>query len=395
MLKLALRCALFGLVTCGFFDFSEVDDPFAMLWNSHVGQKLRECSVDGNTKGTCMDKSACLQSGGKPIFSKCPFFKTCCSYSDKNNCVGESNAKQGHFESGKVATNLTDCRYTINLKNRNVCQVRLDFEELVLAPTVKVDSTAGEQFMCTDDYLKISPSYYGIPILCGPNTNQHVYVHFNLTERPDQAVTIEIHLKNRVDYPKLVVPSWKIKFTQLECPLKRPKFDPATYGEVGHINNDFNLLAPHGAIQYFPDSSGNLSSFGYTGTDNYVMPLYYAIAFRRPASTCGVKFSNVNIAAASGMDATVKVCYHYLFVPEATAITISARSNSLSLLGASVAEDYGDHFCGTISNSDILSAPPGPFYIHFKATSVLTAVNNIYPSDTTGFSMNYEITSCS
>ncbi|KAH1006452.1 hypothetical protein HUJ05_007187 [Dendroctonus ponderosae] len=37
-------------------------------------------------------------------------------------------------------------------------------------------------------------------------------------------------------------------------------------------------------------------------------------------------------------------------------------------------------------------APPGPFYIHFKATSVLTAVNNVYPSDTTGFSMNYEIT---
>lgn len=136
---------------------------------------------------------------------------------------------------------------------------------MVLAPPVQFKSTdpAGtsvQQFLCTDDFLSISPHYYGIPTLCGLNTKQHgqfvdrilpkfhhftpvsVYVHFNVSERPELTVTIDIHLKNRVDHPDLVVPSWTIKFTQLECPLKRPKFDPALYGEIGHINSDFNLL---------------------------------------------------------------------------------------------------------------------------------------------------------
>lgn len=69
-----------------------------------------------------------------------------------------------------------------------------------------------------------------------------VYIHINQSTDPNSAVNIDINLANRLNNANLPTPSWKIKFTQLECPLKRHKFDLAKFGETENVNNDFNVL---------------------------------------------------------------------------------------------------------------------------------------------------------
>lgn len=71
-----------------------------------------------------------------------------------------------------------------------------------------------------------------------------VYVHVNQSSDALVGVTIDITLADRLNSINqyLPQPKWKIKFTQLECPMKRHKFDLAQYAEVENINNDFYSL---------------------------------------------------------------------------------------------------------------------------------------------------------
>lgn len=71
-----------------------------------------------------------------------------------------------------------------------------------------------------------------------------VYIHVNQSSDALLGVTIDITLADRLNSINqyLPQPKWKIKFTQLECPMKRHKFDLAQYAEVENINNDFYSL---------------------------------------------------------------------------------------------------------------------------------------------------------
>lgn len=138
---------------------------------------------------------------------------------------------------------------------------------MVLAPAILLAQTTAnnvdEVFKCANDSLSITPNHYGVPILCGNNTRQHckslfykhyscsaiiflltVYVHVNQSSDALLGVTIDITLADRLNFNNqyLPQPKWKIKFTQLECPMKRHKFDLAQYSEVENINNDFYSL---------------------------------------------------------------------------------------------------------------------------------------------------------
>ncbi|XP_050297270.1 uncharacterized protein LOC126736780 [Anthonomus grandis grandis] len=382
MLSFLVFFVSFSFVRAGFFDLTDVEDPLALLWNLPVHQKITQCIIDTNRYGTCMDKPRCLLTGGTPS-GKCGPLFTCCSYD--TDCVKTSDKKQGHFESRNLNTAVTNCKYTIRLRSKNVCQVRLDFEEFYLAPaTLTRSSTESDVsiYKCVNDALKIDPDTYGVPVLCGNNTRQHLYIHFNTPTEPRSTVNLDINIANRlsVDYKDLQKPSWKIKFTQLECPMKRHKFDFSKYAEIEHINEDFSSLAPQGAIQYFTETHGEIRSFGLDTTaplkseeaTSYPYSEHYSIAFKRPNNVCGIKFTATYFNV---LRSDKDVCYHYLYIPEYFSET------SLSSAGA------GTVCSGT--DQPFYSLVPGPFYVNFKS---MDTSQYVAPTlENRGFILNYEL----
>ncbi|XP_030757708.1 uncharacterized protein LOC115883484 [Sitophilus oryzae] len=348
---------------------------------SEKHKPFAQCKIDDSRTGILMEELKCKLTGGTP-HKHYGFLFTCCNY--ENNCIKSTDKRSDYFDSINLNPAVTQCKYTIKLRNRNVCQVRLDFEELVLAGTTAVtlpSETNKQVYLCTTDELRVGPSFYGIPLLCGNNSNQHVYVHVNQSDDHVNAITLEINMANRLTTLNLLKPSWKIKFTQLECPLKKHRFDISKFSDIDEIANDFSLLAPQGVIQYFRGHSGEIRSFGYNDTTtssylSYPYSEYYAIGFHRPNYVCGIKFTPVYLNLYK--DSTG--CVHYLYIPEL--VYGDSSKNSVSSTGG---------VCSADTSTIFYSFVPGPFYIHFKAIGTTADTK---PTQNQGFVIKYELITC-
>jgi hypothetical protein len=189
-----------------------------------------------------------------------------------------TRAKVSYFTSGQDFQ--PDRQFTVEALNDNICQMRLDFEQFELSPAVErlgpSTTTTLYTTVCSVDYMIVTPDNYNVSRpFCGNNNGQHVYVHLH----SQRTVTLHVRLYNRAISQDNVVarPQWRIKITQLECPGPLNFF---TRHKNFNAENDFNLLAPEGALQYFTAPSGRIRSFGYASS-SYISGLGYGIAFKR------------------------------------------------------------------------------------------------------------------
>ncbi|CAH1110912.1 unnamed protein product [Psylliodes chrysocephalus] len=346
------------------FDFTDVDDPLNTVFsqNEKIQLKVTECKA--NTKsglkyGTCVPYGTCLLSKGAPN-GFCGLLQTCCIY--ENTCGKTSNAKVSYFEESEVPTGTTHCDYIIQLRNKNICQVRLDFIKFNLAPaTLTLPQYATYKvYKCVNDIFRVSPNHYNIPDLCGNNDKQHVYIHINQTDGVTKGIQLQMTLSNRNYNSQLFSPSWRIKITQLECPGKR---EGINFGENKDVIEDYPSLAPLGALQYFTEPTGYIKSFGFDGSVtnqlSYTYGQEYAIAFKREIGVCGIKFSPDYVYLPyqnpSGAYYTDSNCKHYLFVPELYFDNKNSYSNALvSKVCLSEPETFRSY-------------APGPFYLYFNS----------------------------
>ncbi|KAJ8960133.1 hypothetical protein NQ318_003852 [Aromia moschata] len=361
------------LVECaygGFFDLTDVEDPLALLWNPRQPeQRLTECKAQtesGIKYGVCTPYSNCLLSRGRPngIF--------------ENTCGKTSDTKVAYFEGSDVQTGATPCTYTVKLKNTNICQVRLDFVKFNLAPaTLTTTSTHTPSYKCINDILRIQPNHYNIPDLCGNNDKQHVYVHVNQSDGVTKGVHLDITLADRLLNRYLPSPSWKIKVTQLECPGYRTGFDITSNDYI----QDFPLLAPSGAIQYFTEPSGYIKSFGFDGSvarQSYTYGQKYAVAFQRGVKICGIKFipEQIYLPHDGIRYYGDENCKHYLFVPDLSFDNSSPTVHNLK-----------NRVCLT-EVEEFRSYAPGPLFVHFNS------MKSDFITDETlqqGFNIRYEL----
>ncbi|KAJ8980138.1 hypothetical protein NQ317_014632, partial [Molorchus minor] len=250
---------------------------------------LTECQTEtqsGIKHGVCTPHTNCLLAKGTPN-GFCGLFATCCII--ENTCGKSSSTKVTYFEGSDVQAGKTSCSYMVKFKNSNVCQIRLDFVKFNLAPATIAHSVSKNApgYKCMNDRLKIQPNYYNIPDLCGNNDKQHVYIHVNQSDGVTKGVHLEVSIADRTTNSQLPSPSWKIKITQLECPGYKSGFNLPSDDYI----QDFPLLAPLGAIQYFTDKTGYIKSFGFDGSvpqQSYTYGQKYAIAFKRDIKTCGI-----------------------------------------------------------------------------------------------------------
>ncbi|XP_017770277.1 PREDICTED: uncharacterized protein LOC108558006 [Nicrophorus vespilloides] len=249
-------------------------------------------------EGTCYLATECEQMNGIAMgncadgHGVCCVFKGSCGGVGSNNCTYfESPGYPNYFpENGGVVVppettttnpntpdprltflvrqgradddlaNALSCIYKVYKSSDNIKQMRIDFIDLELkGPTNGV---------CVDEKLVISGSGLNtmVPILCGYNTGQHIYVDVESLSGPLQIAVLANNIERK---------RYKMKICQ---------YDDSCSGLMS-------------CLQYYTGISGVISSFNYEkaatfsrSDPQYLNNLNYAICIKREPGYCTVTY---------------------------------------------------------------------------------------------------------
>lgn len=152
----------------------------------------------------------------------------------------------------------------------SICQLRIDFRSLSLAPP------SGDGY-CLTDSLQITGGASRVPIICGENSGQHVYVDFN-GEAP---IMISVATSPSYTFNR----QWQLQIAQLAC--RSP------------------TQAPSGCLQYYLEDSGTVQNFNYASAPSPLLNSLgtpgtrqianhqYGICVRMAANKCSITWSQV------------------------------------------------------------------------------------------------------
>nr|NP_001287405.1 uncharacterized protein Dmel_CG14280, isoform B [Drosophila melanogaster]NP_650797.1 uncharacterized protein Dmel_CG14280, isoform A [Drosophila melanogaster]AAF55656.1 uncharacterized protein Dmel_CG14280, isoform A [Drosophila melanogaster]AHN57404.1 uncharacterized protein Dmel_CG14280, isoform B [Drosophila melanogaster] len=226
-----------------------------------------KCSVSmgdiRSMEGVCYHEFECKSLGGIPTESCAEGVGVCCVF--VNGCGDVTSQQILYFESPNYPNAVREmmiCVLIINVK-KGVQQLRLDFQMFELSRPSNGD--------CVDDQFIVSGhnTNFQIPILCGINTGQHIYIHVG--DSNEGKVYLSVFMKVSGGGR-----SFNIKVTQVD-----------------------DNLAPNNCLQYFHDAEGVIKSFNYDTdgsiVDNreatYFNNLNYAICLARLKNVCSVAYN--------------------------------------------------------------------------------------------------------
>ncbi|CAG4942041.1 unnamed protein product [Colias eurytheme] len=336
-----------------------------------------DCSSTNTMNGTCLARRECNNLNGT-ITGMCASRRgRCCVVS--RSCGSNTNVNNTYFTSPGYPSAYAGgqaCNIIVNRCNSNICQLRLDFLDLVLA---QPDGDG----VCSTDSLTITGGNTIVPVLCGDNTGQTIFVDFN----GDAAITITIAATLSTTFSR----RWNIRLTQLGC--------------------DCPGLAPNGCLQYYTGTTGTISSFNYGSAANSVLSaslvtgtrqlanLNYGICIRMEAGYCGIQYSQ---AAGDQFSFTVTGD-----VEGADGTVLGTTVGSIN--GAACTTDFviipnpivvatnvavgADRFCGLGFTTVSTSLKPFVVYVVTNANEGATATT---PPDVAnrGFSLAYSQIAC-
>ncbi|ALC46982.1 CG14280 [Drosophila busckii] len=226
-----------------------------------------KCSVSmgdiRTMEGVCYHEFECKSLGGIPTESCAEGVGACCIF--VNGCGDVTSQQTVYFESPNYPQPVREmmiCVLIINVK-KGVQQLRLDFQMFELSRPTNGD--------CLDDQFIISGhnANFRIPIICGINTGQHIYVHVGDSNEPKVYLSVFVKVSSGAR-------SFNIKVSQLE-----------------------DNLAPDNCLQYFNAGEGIIKSFNYdvdgSIVDNreatYLNNLNYAICLARSKNVCSMIYN--------------------------------------------------------------------------------------------------------
>ncbi|XP_050540075.1 uncharacterized protein LOC126904832 [Daktulosphaira vitifoliae] len=401
-------------------------------WNILDGTK-RNCMGLNGRSGVCTTQEKCTEINGKTV-GRCFPFDTCCS-APLNSCGGYSGSSTIYFQNPE--TFQQSCTYKVNIK-KNVCQLRIDFERFSLSqPTTSNNSTA---YQCdTDQFTLISSdnTKLNIPILCGENSGQHVYVplesktildsstinNINIYNRVKSQITLKFQLTARDEDSTDSEPTWKLKISQIECQpnsmnwwkikdMARQVWDWEDEDDKD-ITTPKYALAPEGCLQYFTEKTGTIESFNYNkGLGHYTGGLNYAICFKRASDTCGIRLKPVKFQLAYNSkqyNSVDRDCDTAVTTQDVTteSITTDAAQIMRRLRRAVTVSDdgvhndyllipdgktstgiYGSKFCDSgLNGSGVIAKAHGPIAISFVSDDIIDPDEDVEK----GFKINYSL----
>ncbi|XP_041986179.1 uncharacterized protein LOC121738282 [Aricia agestis] len=228
-----------------------------------------DCSSTNTMTGTCLARRECNNLNGT-ITGTCASRRgRCCIVS--RSCGSTTNVNNTYFTSPGYPSAYAGgqaCTIIVNRCNNNICQLRIDFLDMVLA---QPDGDG----VCSTDSITITGGNTIVPTLCGDNTGQTLFVDFN----GNAAITITVTATLATTFSR----RWNLRLIQLGC--------------------DCPGIAPNGCLQYYTGTSGTITSFNYgtaantalsaslvTGT-RQIANLNYGICIRMEAGYCTIQYA--------------------------------------------------------------------------------------------------------
>jgi len=257
--------------------------------------KFKNEPCEGGTRnGTCFTKQECEDQGGTDSGSCADGFGVCCSIVLEES--GSTSLNQSYMVQTSTTTPTTGTRqYTICPCSTDVCRIRFDFTQFMIAPPYRptpvapdwlasgVTSMAEQAFAtgdCTTDSFSISGPNGGTPIICGNNDGQHMIVDTD----GSSCVTVNFAIGGGAD-----TRNWDIMTTQYRC------------GEEAG--------GPPGCLQWNMAAQGDVRSFNFprqargAAVSDDVVHLssqHYSICIRRPTGTTSICYIPCTYVAMDG-----------------------------------------------------------------------------------------------
>jgi len=319
------------------------------------------CSGENGDTGTCLSDRDCAGKGGNSINTCANGGLVCCSF--KFTCGSTTNQNETIFvnQAYPRGENGTDtCQVTIE-KQAGVCQLRLDFEEFTLAQP-------DEHGLCTTDSFMVRTTVgERLPILCGENGGQHIYIDMGRGSANPVVLSV-------VSNGDRVTRKWKIKINMIPC-------------------NNLDM-APSGCLQYFRSPSALVKSFNYAkerieDKARYLSNLRYTACIRVEENFCAIKWETENEESFSFGAPKNKTVDGQAMVLESASGEWCSTDDFIgidqgSLDGVGPGED---RFCGTrLLDSNVIISRSKPFQLKVRSDhdQSLNAASN-----QRGFSLRY------
>jgi len=349
MIKLTIIGVLVGLC-------SPVPSPIGSLFTV-VQFPNAVCTTEDSLVGTCVTSSECTTMGGTSSGQCAAGFGVCCLITDdtcgSNVDVSNNNTyirNPSYPSTYPTSTSAVTCSFKISKVNSDICQLRLDFQTLVLGQTA-ADGT------CTDslDVTLSAESSVSTtnPSLCGTVSGQHMYLDLGATSTTSATITVSLAASSSSA-------KWNVLTRQIPC--------------------DETYAAPTDCTQYLTGITGSLSTYGYNDgatTIENLKSLNYKVCIRREEGYCSIRHTacsstSFDLSAIDNADTAPGVrgagCYKdFIGIPAG------------SLDGEGVTYD---RYCGgaltytspiTTPQAIISKSVPFEVYVHTDDTAVASA----------------------
>jgi len=216
--------------------------------------------------GTCYSSTECQDKSGQAAGGCAAGFGICCVFVyEAGGTLNQNCSYIRNPNYPNAATDTASLSYTVQKCDPSVCYLRLDFESFDInglsASTENTAALATTLIDCQDKFTITSTNDPNMPVICGKNTGQHVYVDVG-TGASDTA-TLQFDFTDNAALTNSRY--YEVKVTQLPC------------------NNEYNRFP--GCFQYHEGLTGRVETFNYQncaldGTQTHLPNQDYSICVR-------------------------------------------------------------------------------------------------------------------
>lgn len=327
----AISTLAFAFLACTAAAQEQRDGRVLSLFNL-VQFKTVECQATENEDGgsysglmgTCLTSTECSDRGGEKKGNCASGFGVCCVKQIKG-CTSQTVEHNNTYIANEdyptvlAASVSRSCVYTVK-RDGDICQLRLDFQDVVLVPGSNGLATlaGAEGSISVAGGSGIDP-----PIVTGTLSGDHMYV-----EVADQDPVITI---TTLPNAAALNQKWNIRVQQVAC--------------------DSEWKAPRGCTQYFTENTGIIRSYNTRGTtkkeltdqdmtacirqnEGFCGAVFTASTFSVGATTAAAQTVTASCAAGQVTIPGVGVICQGVFSPSATAtgnIPVTVKNSPVTL----------------------------------------------------------------
>ncbi|XP_018019031.1 uncharacterized protein LOC108675521 [Hyalella azteca] len=335
------------------------------------------CITTSNTQGICYSATDCTNLQGTASGTCAAGLGVCCTFT--RNCESSTNINGTLFQNPEypsvTTAALAACRLKVSPVNNNICQIRLDLTDFSIGQP-------NAEGVCVTDFLQVTGGATNIPLICGENAGQHLYLDVS----PDfGSITINVDTST-------VGAKWNISVTQISC------------------NSPYR--APSGCLQYFTSTFGTIKSFNYDAktTSTTTAPTAttqlanqeYGACIKSQTGFCSVVYSKTSGVSADysfsmtddpgsyapgtvipGMVKSSNCSTDYLVIPSG----IIADTN---LIYSNITA--ADRYCGAnfAASPDTIASKVQPFVLYVVTDGTEVGIDGY----NVGFSIDYRMQAC-